>query len=85
MNTELIVILGLMCVIAFQQWFFLKALHKFADKIMAGNYATYSQSQVLVNESLKAQAPGQGFSVQLPQDEDFDELSQLNAMLKPPL
>lgn len=83
MNTELIVILGLMCVIAFQQWFFLKTIHKFTDKIMSGNYATYSQSQAFVNESLKT--PVDGFSVKLPQDEEFDELSQLNALLRPPI
>ena len=85
MNTELIVILSLIAFIGFQQWFCLKQIQKLVDKVMAGNYATYSQSQAFVNESMKAPPQAQGFNVQLPQDGEFDELSQLNAMLRPPL
>ena len=83
MHTELVVIIGLLVFVGFQQWFFLKQIQKLVDKVMAGNYAVYSQSQAHVNESLKP--PVQGFNVQLPQDGEFDELSQLNAMLRPPL
>lgn len=79
---HLVVILLLVAVIVYQQWFYQKQVQTFIDKIMSGNYATYSQSQVLVNESLKAPA---GFNVQLPQDEEVDELAQLNAMIRPPL
>lgn len=85
MNIELIVILSLIAFVGFQQWFFLKQIQKLVDKVMSGNYSAYSQGQAFVNESLKAPAPAQGFNVQLPQDGEFDELSQLNAMLRPPL
>lgn len=84
MNTELVVILSLIAFVGFQQWFFLKQIQKLVDKVMAGNYSAYSQGQAFVNESMKA-PPAQGFNVQMPQDGEFDELSQLNAMLRPPL
>lgn len=63
-----------------QQWFLFRQIQKLTDKVMSGNYATYTQSQALVNESMKPS----GFSVKLPQDEGLDELAQLNAMIKPP-
>lgn len=85
MNLELIVILSLIVLVMFQQIFFLKQIQTLVDKVMAGNYATYSQSQAFVNESMKAPAPAHGFNVQMPQDGELDELSQLNAMLRPPL
>ena len=84
--TELVVIISLLGVIVFQQWFYLKQIDKFTDKIMAGNYHAYAQSQAYVNESLKAPtAAPNGFNIQLPHDEEFDELSQLNSMLTRPL
>lgn len=81
---SMVVILLLAAIIVYQQWFFSKQMQTLIDKIMAGNYAAYSQSQVLVNESLKAPMQN-GFNIQLPQDEEMDELAQLNAMIKPPL
>lgn len=87
MSPEITVIISLCAIIFLQQWFYLRQIQKLVDKIMAGNYATYAQSKAYVNESLKAPAQGigQGFSVQLPQEEEFDELEQLNSMLRPPL
>jgi hypothetical protein len=83
MTVESIVIICLVAVIAFQQWFYVMQIHKFTDKIMSGNYATYAQTQAFLQEN-KPQGP-QEFRVQLPQHEEYDELAQLNAMLKPPL
>lgn len=84
MQIEIIVILGLMFFACFQQWFYLKQIQKLVDKIMSGSYAQYSQSQAHVNESMKPQALT-GFHVPLPQDGEFDELSQLNARIRSPL
>ena len=83
MSAEIIVIICLMVVIVFQNWFYLKQIQKLVDKVMSGSYATYTQGQAFVNESLKSQQPT-GFNVQLPQQEEMDELAQLNAMIKPP-
>lgn len=85
MTIDLIVILGLIACVCFQQWFYLKQIQKLIDKIMAGNYSAYSQGQAFVNESLKAPTGPNGFNVQLPQEGEFDELAQLNSMIRPPL
>lgn len=81
MNTELIVIMTLCVVVFCQQWFYLKQIQKLVDKIMAGNYSNYAQGQAHVNDSLRPQE----FRVPMPQQEEFDELSQLNSMIRPPL
>lgn len=81
MTVESIVIICLVAVIVFQQWFYVMQIHKFTDKIMSGNYATYAQTQAFLQENKHGP---QEFKVQLPQDEGLDELAQLNAMLKPP-
>lgn len=84
MDQAYIAIIVLIAVVCFQTWFYLKQIHRLIDKVMAGNYATYTQAQAFVNESMKAPVMPNGFNVQLPQQED-DELAQLNAMIKPPL
>lgn len=47
---------------------------------MSGNYTTYVQTQALAKNEPK---PMNGFSVQLPQDEDKAYLDELNSTIRP--
>lgn len=77
---EYVIILVLLLVLCFQQWFYLRQIGKMTDKIMAGNYNNYAQAQAYLQQ---AEKPEMHEKLELPEEDP--ELRRLNQMIAPPL